>query len=128
MIVLTAIRDVSDRKRIEEDLRRANKELELRRTRELYDSQHRLAAIADSSQDAIIGKTLDGIITQWNKGAEEMYGYGAMEITGRNVSVLCPPDRPDEIPGILARIRNGERVDYFESVRLTKDGRRLTLQ
>ena len=127
MIVLTAIRDVSDRKRIEEDLRRANEELELRRARELRDSQTRLAAIADSSQDAIIGKTLDGIITQWNKGAEEMYGYSAMEIIGRNISVLCPPDRPDEIPGILARIRRGERVDYFESVRVTKDGRRLNV-
>ena len=127
MVVLTAIRDVSDRKRIEEDLRRANEELELRRARELRDSQNRLAAIADSSQDAIIGKTLDGIITQWNKGAEEMYGYSAMEIIGQNVSVLCPPDRPDEIPGILARIRRGEHVDYFESVRLTKDGRRLNV-
>ncbi len=127
MIVLTAIRDVSDRKRIEEDLRRANEELELRRNRELRDSQNRLAAIADSSQDAIIGKTLDGIITQWNKGAEEMYGYSAMEIIGQNVSILCPPERPDEIPGILAKIRRGERVDYFESVRLTKDKRRLNM-
>ena len=127
MIVLTAIRDVSDRKRIEEELRRANEELERRRARELRDSQNRLAAIADSSQDAIIGKTLDGIITQWNKGAEEMYGYSAMEIIGQHVSVLCPPDRPDEIPAILAKIRRGERVDYFESVRLTKDGRRLNV-
>jgi len=126
-VVLTAIRDVGDRKRIEEELRRANEELERRRARELRDSQNRLAAIADSSQDAIIGKTLDGIITQWNKGAEEMYGYTAMEMIGQNVSVLCPPDRPDEIPAILARIRRGECVDYFESVRLTKDGRRLNV-
>jgi PAS domain S-box-containing protein len=127
MIVLSAIRDVTDRKRIEAELRRANEELERRRARELRDSQNRLAAIAESSQDAIIGKTLDGIITQWNKGAEEMYGYSAMEMIGQNVSILCPPDRPDEIPGILAKIRRGEHVDYFESVRVTKDGRRLNV-
>ena len=127
MIVLTAIRDISDRKRIEEELLRLSEELERRRSRELRDSQNRLAAIADSSQDAIIGKTLEGIITQWNKGAEQMYGYSAMEMIGQHVSVFCPPDRPDEIPGILARIRNGERVDYFESVRVMKDGRRLNI-
>ena len=126
-IVLSVIRDISDRKRIEEELRRANDELERRKTRELRDSQNRLALIVDSSQDAIIGKSLDGIITQWNKGAEQIYGYTATEIIGRNVSVLCPPDRPDEIPGILEKIRHGERVEYFESVRMTKDGRRLNM-
>jgi len=126
-IVLSVIRDISDRKRIEEELRRANKELERRKTRELRDSQNRLALIVDSSQDAIIGKNLDGIITQWNKGAEQIYGYTAEEIIGRNVSVLCPPDRPDEIPGILEKIRHGQLVEYFESVRMTKDGRRLNM-
>ncbi len=124
-IVLSVIRDISDRKRIEEELRRANDELERRKTRELRDSQNRLALIVDSSQDAIIGKNLDGIITQWNKGAEQIYGYTAAEIIGRNVSVLCPAERPDEIPGILEKIRHGQRVEYFESVRMTKDGRRL---
>jgi PAS domain S-box-containing protein len=124
-IVLSVIRDISDRKRIEEELRRANEELERRKTRELRDSQNRLALIVNSSQDAIIGKNLDGIITQWNKGAEQIYGYTAAEIIGRNVSVLCPPERPDEIPGILEKIRHGQRVEYFESVRITKDGRRL---
>ena len=126
-VVLTAIRDISDRKRIEEDLRRANEELERRKSRELRDSQNRLALIVDSSQDAIIGKNLDGIITQWNQGAEQMYGYTAMEMIGRNVSALCPPDRPDEIPAILEKIRGGKRVEYFESVRVTKDGRRLNM-
>jgi PAS domain S-box-containing protein len=126
-IVLSVIRDISDRKRIEEELRRANEELERRKTRELRDSQNRLALIVDSSQDAIIGKNLDGIITQWNKGAEQIYGYTAAEIIGRNVSVLCPPERPDEIPGILEEIRHGLRVEYFESVRMTKDGRRLNM-
>ncbi|HKV77624.1 MAG TPA: PAS domain S-box protein [Candidatus Sulfotelmatobacter sp.] len=126
-IVLSVIRDISDRIRIEEELRRANEELDRRKTRELRDSQNRLALIVDSSQDAIIGKNLDGIITQWNKGAEQIYGYTSAEIIGRNVSVLCPPDRPDEIPGILEKIRHGEQVDYFESVRMTKDGRRLNM-
>lgn len=126
-VVLSVIRDITDRKRIEQELRRANEELDLRKTRELRDSQNRLALIVDSSQDAIIGKTLDGIITQWNKGAEHMYGYTPGEIIGRNISVLCPPDRPDEIPEILRKVRRGERVGYFESVRLTKDGRRLNV-
>src|SRR4029077_210722 len=126
-IVLSVIRDISDRIRIEEELRRANDELERRKTRELRDSQNRLALIVDSSQDAIIGKSLDGIITQWNKGAEQMYGYTAPEMIGRNVSALCPPDRPDEIPAILEKIRQGTRVEYFESVRVTKDGRRLNM-
>lgn len=126
-IVLSVIRDITDRKRIEEELRRANEELDRRKTRELRDSQNRLALIADSSQDAIIGKNLDGIVTQWNKGAEAIYGYTALEMIGQNISVLCPPDRPDEIPGILEKIRHGERVEYFESVRVTKDGRRLNM-
>ena len=126
-MVLSVIRDISDRKRIEEELRRANDELDRRKTRDLRDSQNRLALIVDSSQDAILAKNLDGIITHWNKGAEAMYGYTALEMIGRNVSVLCPQDRPDEIPGILAKIRHGERVEYFESVRVTKDGRRLNM-
>ncbi|HLV88880.1 MAG TPA: PAS domain S-box protein [Candidatus Sulfotelmatobacter sp.] len=127
VIVLSAIRDVTDRKRTEEELRRANEELERRKTRELRDSQNRMALIVDSSQDAIIGKNLDGIITQWNKGAEQMYGYTALEIIGQSITVLCPKDRADEIPGILQKIREGQRVDYFESIRITKDGRRLNV-
>jgi PAS domain S-box-containing protein len=126
-IVLSVIRDISDRKRIEEELRRANEELDRRKTRELRDSQNKLALIMESSQDAIIGKNLDGIITQWNQGAKQIYGYTAAEMIGRNVSLLCPPDRPDEIPRILEKIRQGQRVEYFESVRVTKDGRRLNM-
>jgi two-component system, cell cycle sensor histidine kinase and response regulator CckA len=125
MIVLSVIRDISDRKRIEEDLRHANEELDRRKTRELRDSQSRLALIVDSSQDAIIGKNLDGIITHWNRGAQEMYGYTPQEIIGRPVSTLAPPERGDEILDILRKIRAGERVKYFESVRVTKEGKRL---
>ena len=126
-IVLSAIRDISDRKRIEEELRRANEELDRRKTRELRDSQNRLSLIVDSSQDAIIGKNLEGIITHWNKGAEQIYGYTAQEVIGRPITLLAPKDRADEVPEILRKIRAGERVEYFETVRLTKDGRRLDM-
>jgi PAS domain S-box-containing protein len=125
MIVLSAIRDISDRKQIEQELRRAHEELDKRKSRELRDYQNRLALIVDSSQDAIIGKNLDGIVTHWNKGAEEIYGYTAQETIGRSITMLAPPERADEIPMILRRIRNGEQVEYFESVRVTKDKRRL---
>jgi PAS domain S-box-containing protein len=124
-IVLSVIRDISDRMRIEEELRRANQELDRRKTRELRDSQNRLALIVDSSQDAIIGKNLEGIVTHWNKGAEQIYGYTAQEMIGRPISILAPREREDEIPAILQKIRNGERVEYFESVRVTKDKRNL---
>ena len=126
-VVLSVIRDVSDRKRIEGDLRRAHEELTDRKNRELRDSQNRLALIVDSSQDAIIAKNLDGIVTNWNKGAEHMYGYTAQEMIGRPISILCPKDRADEIPGIMQKIRSGERVEYFESLRVTKDGRTLNV-
>ena len=127
VMVLSAIRDITDRKRIEDELRRASEELDRRKSRELRDSQARMALIVDSSQDAIIGKTLEGVITHWNKGAEKIYGYTAEEIIGSPISILCPKDRPDEIPSILEKIRAGETVDYFETIRMTKDGRRLNI-
>lgn len=124
-MVLSVIRDISDRKRIEDELRRAHEELDRRKSRELRDSQNRLALIVDSSQDAIIGKNLDGIVTHWNQGAEHIYGYTAKEMIGRPISVLAPKERADEIPAILEKIRHGQRVEYFESVRVTKDKRYL---
>ena len=125
MIVLSAIRDVSDRVRIEQELRRANEELDKRKSRELRDSQNRLALIVDSSQDAIIGKNLEGIVTHWNKGAEDIYRYTAQEMIGKPIAMLAPAERADEIPEILRKIRAGQRVEYFESERVTKDGRKL---
>jgi PAS domain S-box-containing protein len=127
VMVLSVIRDISDRKRIEQELRRAHEELDRRKSRELRDSQNRLALIVDSSQDAIIGKNLDGIVTHWNKGAEHIYGYTAQEMIGKPISVLAPGDRSDEIPFILEKIRQGQRVEYFESVRVTKDRRNLNV-
>jgi PAS domain S-box-containing protein len=84
-----------------------------------------LAAIVDSSDDAILSKTLDGTIVSWNRGAEQLYGYTAAEVVGRHVSLLAPDDRPDEIPHILRRIAAGERVDHFDTVRVRKDGSRM---
>jgi len=81
-----------------------------------------LAAIINSSDDAIIGKTTDGVITTWNPAAERMYGYAAEEIIGQSVTVLCPPDRVAEIQEILRKIGNDERVPYFETIRQRKDG------
>ena len=86
-----------------------------------------LAAIVESSDDAIIGKNLDGTILTWNQGAERMYGYTAAEMLGRSIAVLIPPDRADELERILARIRSGDRVPPYETVRIAKDGRRLDI-
>ncbi|MFP3547274.1 PAS domain S-box protein [Rhizobium sp. SIMBA_035] len=87
-----------------------------------HDAAAFLAAIVESSEDAIISKSLQGIITTWNKSAERVFGYTAAEAVGRPVTMLIPEDRLDEEPAILARIRSGERVDHFETIRRRKDG------
>jgi PAS domain S-box-containing protein len=81
-----------------------------------------LAAIVDSSDDAIVSKDLNGVVTSWNKGAERIFGYTAQEMVGRPITTIIPPDRRHEEPQILARLRRGERVDHFDSIRLRKDG------
>jgi PAS domain S-box-containing protein len=86
-----------------------------------------LAAIVQSSEDAIIGKDLHGTITSWNRGAEALYGYTAEEIVGKPVSVLIPPDHQDDFPTIMERLRRGERIEQYETVRLCKDGRRVNV-
>jgi PAS domain S-box-containing protein len=126
-VVLSAIRDISDRKRIEQELRQAHAELTQKTAEQIGEYRGRLASIIDSSEDAIIGKTLDGSITSWNKGAQRIYGYTPEEVIGRNISLLAPSDRPDEIPGILEKIARGESTEHYESVRVTKDGRRLNV-
>jgi len=82
----------------------------------------KLAAIVESSDDAILSKDLDGIITSWNRGAERLYGYADHEVLGKPVTILIPEDRQDEEPRILARIRRGERIDHYETMRRRKDG------
>ncbi|MBV8457965.1 MAG: PAS domain S-box protein [Acetobacteraceae bacterium] len=81
-----------------------------------------LAAIISGSDDAIFSKTLDAIITSWNRGAQRMYGYTAEEIIGHPVSMLVPPDRPNDVPSIMKRIRAGESLDHYDTVRRHKDG------
>jgi PAS domain S-box-containing protein len=87
----------------------------------------RLASIVESSHDAIIGKTLDGTILSWNVAATSLYGYTAEEVIGRPISILAPPSFADEVPRMLERIRKGEWVEAFETSRVTKDGRMITV-
>ncbi|WP_167083945.1 bifunctional diguanylate cyclase/phosphodiesterase [Massilia frigida] len=100
---------------------------DLERTRQAEQAARQLAAIVTSSEDAIIGKTLDGTIVSWNAGAARMYGYSAAEILGRPMSVLTPPELAGEMPAILARLRRGERIDHLETAQLRKDGGRIAV-
>jgi PAS domain S-box-containing protein len=86
-----------------------------------------LGAIVDSSDDAIISKDLNGTITSWNQSAERLFGYTAAETVGKPIAILIPPDRLDEEPAILSRLRRGERVDHFETIRRRKDGSLLDI-
>jgi PAS domain S-box-containing protein len=90
-------------------------------------NQARLAAIVQSSDDAILSKTLDGIITSWNKGAERLYGYTEAEVVGKHVSLLSPPDLPNDIPMIMSKLRRGEQVQHHETTRTRKDGTRIEI-
>jgi PAS domain S-box-containing protein len=85
------------------------------------------ASIIESSGDAIISKSLDGVITSWNNGAQRIFGYTAAEVIGKAINILIPPDRPNEEPDILARVRRGERIDHYETVRMRKDGSRVDI-
>jgi PAS domain S-box-containing protein len=86
-----------------------------------------LAALIESADDAIISKTLQGIITSWNAGAERVFGYTADEVIGKSITILIPPDHEDEEPAILARLRAGERIEHYETVRVRKDGRLIDI-
>ena len=100
------VSDITDRKRAEE-------------------ASRRLASIVESSSDAIISKTLDGIILSWNSAAERIYGYTAEEVVGRSVSILVPSDRADALPQVFERLRRGERIAHYETVRVRKGGEQI---
>ena len=85
------------------------------------------AALVESSDDAIIGKTLDGYVTSWNRGAEAIFGYTRAEMVGRHISILIPDDRQGEEPVILEKIRRGDSVDHYETVRRRKDGQLIDI-
>ena len=93
--------------------------------RQTQQEHERLSAIVESTDDAIIGKTLDGIITSWNQAAEKLYGYTANEMIGKPISVVIPTDHMSEFQQILDRLRRGERIEHRDTVRLHKDGTRL---
>lgn len=86
-----------------------------------------LAAIVENTQDAVVSKTLDGIITSWNAAAERIFGHTAEEAVGQPITIIIPPDRLDEERSILQRLRRGERIDHFETERVTRDGRRIDI-
>ncbi|MEV0189571.1 PAS domain S-box protein [Kitasatospora purpeofusca] len=106
LLVSAAVRDVSDRKAAEQHI-------------------NQLAALVESSQDAILAKTLDGCITYWNAAAQRLYGYSPEEAIGRNVAMLALPDRGHEISGLLERLARGEKVEHFETLRVTCSGQLL---
>src|SRR6185312_13301261 len=90
-------------------------------------AQYWLAALIESADDAVISKTLDGIITSWNEGARRIFGYEADEVIGKSVTILIPEGHLDEEPTILARLRAGQRIEHYETVRVRKDGRLIDI-
>jgi PAS domain S-box-containing protein len=102
--------DITERKRVETELHKSEQQL------------RSVASIVESSDDAIVSKNLDGIISSWNKGAERLFGYTAEEVIGQPITIVIPVDRHNEEREILTRIRRGERIDHFETVRQRKDG------
>lgn len=100
---------------------------ELGHSRRNERAARQLAAIVESSDDAVVSKDLNGIIQTWNRGAERLFGYLAEEVIGKSILILIPPERDDEEPEILARIRRGESVDHYDTVRRRKDGTRIDI-
>jgi PAS domain S-box-containing protein len=100
---------------------------ELAERKRLEEIRYSLAAIVESSDDAIVSKDLNSIIQSWNRGAERIFGYTADEVIGKPITILIPPDHIDEEPAIIERIRQGERVEHFETIRRRKDGSRVEI-
>jgi PAS domain S-box-containing protein len=110
-LVIAAVRDITGRKK----------------TEEAHQQSEQLAAIVEHSDDAIIGKTFDGIVTSWNPASERMYGYSAQEITGKPIDLLSPPGQAGAMHAILARIGAGQPVERLETIRVRKDGSAITV-
>src|SRR5262249_7179731 len=108
-------------------VRMAGVSLDITERKKVEELRSHLAAIVESSDDAIIGKTLEGEIISWNPGAEKIYGYKAEEMLGKPISVLVPPGHPDEIPQILERLRRSQRIEHYETTRVRKDGRQIAV-
>src|SRR5256886_4189141 len=104
---------------------RRTRAVERRYAAQAQDVREHLAAIVDSSADAILSKTMDGIMQSWNQAAERLYGSTAAEAIGQSVALLIPPDLADDFPMIMARLTRGERIEHYETQRLAKDGTRL---
>jgi PAS domain S-box-containing protein len=83
--------------------------------------------VVESSEDALVGKTLEGVVISWNRGEERLFGYSASEMIGQPISKLIPPTAADDVTKILAQIRQGNRVDHYETIRQTKSGRQITV-
>ena len=98
---------------------------EFRERRETEDARNRLAAIVESSDDAIVSKDLNGVVTSWNNAAEKIFGYRPEEIIGKPITTIIPPELRDDETEILRRIRAGERIEHFQTVRMTKAGERI---
>src|SRR5246127_4703559 len=105
-LVLAMVEDITDKKKAEE-------------------ARYRHAAFIESSDDAIASGTLDGIIVSWNTGAHKIYGYTEAEAVGKPISMLVPPELPDEENNILETLKSGDRIEHFETVRVTKTGKRI---
>jgi PAS domain S-box-containing protein len=112
-------------RRLRDDSRMVGVLLDITDRKQVEEARHRLAAIVESSDDAIISKDLGGIVTSWNAGAEKTFGYTAAEMVGRPITVIIPPELHDDERRILDAIGRGERIDHFETVRMTKSGERL---
>jgi PAS domain S-box-containing protein len=115
ILILSVIVDISERKRAEAALQ------------QYAEREQLFIAAVESSNDAIVTKSLDGTITSWNPGAERLFGYTAQDAIGSNINIIVPDDRRTEIRNILARIGRGEKIDHHETVRVAKDGRRIDM-
>ena len=101
--------------------------MDVTKERDSAESANRLAAVVSSSDDAIVSKTLQGVVTSWNPGAERIFGYTAEEMVGRHITTIIPPELHEEEERIIAQLARGERIDHYETVRIAKDGRRVDI-